>query len=95
MEIKNENMQTMIRRFGYTPLGYTERGEMNCVRPISRDYPRFHLYIKQQGTKYTFSLHLDQKRPSYGGVTAHSGEYEGDVVEDEAGRIKEITKEYV
>jgi len=37
-----------------------------------------------------FNLHLDQKRPIYKGVTAHSGEYEGEVVEKEVERIKKI-----
>jgi hypothetical protein len=58
---------------------------------LDRDnYPRFHVYLKQQGTDFIFSLHLDQKKPSYGakGVHAHNGEYFGPVVQDEEDRIK-------
>ena len=45
-----------------------------------------------QGNDFNFSLHLDQKQPSYEtkGVHAHSGEYFGPVVEEEADRIKQI-----
>jgi len=45
-----------------------------------------------QGQDFIFSLHLDQKQPSYQGSHAHSGEYFGPVVETEADRIKEILK---
>jgi len=70
------------------------------------DYPRFHLYIKelhqvsnsieldtkisQKGYTYTFNLHLDQKKPSYKGSHAHSGEYDGKLVEEEAERIRQL-----
>jgi len=35
---------------------------------------------------------LDQKKPIYQGTPAHSGEYEGKVVEEETERIKQILK---
>ncbi len=36
------------------------------------------------------SLHLDQKKPSYGGGThAHGGEYDGATVERELERLKD------
>ena len=38
------------------------------------------------------NLHLDQKKPVYKGAPAHSAEYEGEVVEKEAERIKKIIK---
>ncbi|MDD3190184.1 MAG: hypothetical protein PHI66_00620 [Candidatus Pacebacteria bacterium] len=53
-------------------------------------YPRFHIYIDELDEKYVLNLHLDQKRPSYGTETAHSGDYEGKVVEDEADRIGDV-----
>ncbi|MDP2704354.1 MAG: hypothetical protein Q8P01_03990 [bacterium] len=86
---KNENLQTTMRRLGYKPIGYSDRGELNCVRPIGRDYPRFHAYIKEDGDEYIFNIHLDQKRPSYGRETAHSGDYESDTVRDEVAYIQE------
>lgn len=87
-----ESIVTTIRRLGYKPILRTE-GEFNCVKYlVGREYPRFHLYIKEDKEKdeLTFNLHLDQKKPSYSGSRAHSGEYKGEVVEREAERIKKI-----
>ncbi len=84
------NLNDLSRRINYKPLGYTDRGELNCVRSISGDYPRFHAYITEGKGTIEFSLHLDQKRPVYEGTTAHSGDYDSDVVKGEAQRIQEI-----
>lgn len=51
-------------------------------------FPRFHVYIEDQGESVIFDLHLDQKRPSYEGSSMHSGEYDGTAVEREAARIR-------
>jgi hypothetical protein len=86
-----DNINTVMRRIGYRPLKWTEKKELNCVRPLQgQDYPRFHAYVKEEETTLTFNLHLDQKRPSYGNETAHSGEYEGETVRAEAERIQKI-----
>ena len=90
-----------MRRLGYQPAYFQKPGEVSIVRPLARqDYPRFHLYIKPsfakaseglvKGNDYVFSLHLDQKKPSYEGQTGHSGDYDGEVVENEAERIKNL-----
>ena len=81
-----------MRRLLYSPKGIDEKtGEMKFTRFLdSSGYPRFHLFIKESGNELIFSLHLDQKKPSYKGVPAHSGEYEGKIVEQEAERIKSI-----
>ena len=64
------------------------------VRKLTyQNYPRFHIYLKQAGDKLIFNLHLDQKAPIYKGVHAHSGEYEGPIIEDEADRIKRLLME--
>ncbi len=34
-----------------------------------------------------FNLHLDQRHSRYEGIAAHSGEYDGKVVEEESARI--------
>lgn len=80
----------LARSCGYRPIGSTPQGEGNFVRSFhGMEYPRFHLYIKNHGENaFLFSLHLDQKKPSYAGSTAHSGEYQGELVEAEAERIK-------
>lgn len=89
----SRNANDLIRRIGYVPLGITREGEFNCVRRLSGDYPRFHIYLKEDEAIYYFNLHLDQKKPVYEGTTAHSGEYNSDVVKEEASRIKEILYE--
>lgn len=83
-------LEEFARRIGYRPLGYTDRKELNCVRPMGAAYPRFHVYMTSDAKVVTLNLHLDQKKISYEGVTAHSGDYESETVRDEAERIKEI-----
>lgn len=62
-------------------------GEMRFSRSLlGRRYPRFHLYCRENSC----NLHLDQKQPSYKGTTAHSGEYDGVLVEDEVERIRNV-----
>ncbi len=86
----NENLPATMREVGYHPIGTTPAGELNCVRPLGGGYPRFHLYIESADDIITFKLHLDQKKPSYGSETMHSGEYESEAVKEEAARIKSI-----
>ncbi len=79
-------------------LGYFFRddknGESDFVKVLGRDgYPRFHLYIKKENDNLIFNLHLDQKRPTYKGTAAHSGEYDDEgFVGKEAERIKQTLK---
>ena len=81
--------EKFIRRCGYGKLLDRRTGQASYTRRLSRlFYPRFHVYIKEDGESVIFNLHLDQKRPIYEGVTAHSGEYDGEVVEREGERIK-------
>ncbi len=66
-----------------------EAGELNFSRRLGANrYPRFHVYAKKDGDTMIVNLHIDQKQPSYEGATAHSGEYEGELVEQEAEMIK-------
>ena len=88
-----ENILNISKKIGYTNLDAINHNEFSMVRKLAmNNYPRFHIYLKQAGDRYTFNLHLDQKQPSYKGSHAHSGEYDGPVVEDEADRIKNILK---
>ena len=95
MDFTIKNLQKSIsevsREIGYLIIDTKENGEYNMVRKLTANhYPRFHAYVKQQGNNFIFSLHLDQKKPSYEGSHAHSGEYFGPVVDDEAKRVKDI-----
>lgn len=78
-----------IRRCGYGQIFDRRKGERSYVRRLHGDlYPRFHVYIEEAGDSWSLNLHLDQRAPIYAGVTAHAGEYDGEVVEREAERIK-------
>lgn len=90
---QSENLASAMRKIGYHPIGVSDRGELNCVRPVRGDYPRFHIYSREDNNQITINLHLDQKRPSYGeGSHAHSGDYDSETVRDEAERIKSILR---
>lgn len=86
----NYNTADLVRKFGYRPLGTTPEGELNCVRPLAGDYPRFHIYLKESPQVLSFSIHLDQRKPVYEGTTAHGGDYDSDVVKQEVDRIMEV-----
>lgn len=94
--IKNprDNITNLTRKIGYFFIGQNEKtSESSFIKPLERSgFPRFHLYISEKDDELIFNLHLDQKRPIYKGTTAHSGEYDGEVVEKEAERIKQILK---
>ena len=88
--IKNtgENTTNLMRK-----IGYLFQRENQFIRPLERsDYPRFHLYIKENKEEIILNLHLDQKRPVYKTAHDHAAEYEGKVVETEAERIKQILR---
>lgn len=85
-----ESVYNLMRKAGYFFEGKEAvREELVFARP-PKGYPRFHIYLKVEDENLIFNLHLDQKRPIYKGSPAHSGEYSGDVVAEEAERIKEI-----
>ena len=90
------NILTVMRSYSYAPEGQDEStGEQKWVRSlVGRRYPRFHIYsrVSPDSTKAILELHLDQKQPSYEGSHAHSGEYDGPVVNREAKRIEDITR---
>jgi hypothetical protein len=86
-----ENVIDLGRKIGYFSIGRgRNESEFSFVRPLQgKNYPRFHLLIRtDKGKSISFNLHLDQKRPVYKGVAAHSAEYDGPIIEQEAERIK-------
>ena len=85
-----ENPHGLIKRTNYHFQCEDQRkSKFNFTRP-ARDYPKFHLFLKIIGENLAFNIHLDQKKPSYGKFTAHSGEYDAEIIETEAQRIKQI-----
>jgi len=95
--IKNEageNIVNLMRRIGYHFDGTDEeKSKLSFVHPIGSNlYPRFHIYLKEnkETREIEIDLHLDQKRPIYKGVRAHSAEYEGETVKKESERIRKF-----
>jgi hypothetical protein len=83
----------LMRKAGYSFVGRDERtGEEGYQRRLSSgDYPKFHAFVKREEDFVFVNLHLDQKKPSYSGVHAHSGEYEeSEILEKEAEIIKKV-----
>jgi len=80
--------EQLIRRCGY---GRDRReDQVSYSRRLGNgNYPRFHMYINSQDP-LILSLHLDQKKASYQGHTAHSGDYDSDLVKKEAERIYNV-----
>lgn len=85
----SDNAVTILRRLGYI-FQRQDGDEMSFVRPLAQaGYPRFHCYVKTESGKYVVSIHLDQKRETYGKNTRHHGEYENDgAVKEEVERIQ-------
>ena len=88
-----ENVASALRHCGYHfERTVPQTGEISAALDLGEGgFPRFHCYAKMRNlTDLEINLHLDQKRPVYQGTSAHSGEYEGEVVEEEAKRIQEV-----
>lgn len=96
MQITIPNKLNTVLRNALRQCGYFENydrcsEETSYIRSLGRgNYPRFHIYIKTAGDNLIFNVHIDQKQASYKGWTAHSGEYDSDIVNQEAERIKQI-----
>lgn len=87
----SQNPAYFLRRagYGYIQPRHSESGSF--VRHFGRAlYPRLHLYVQDEGDSFVFSLHLDQKQPSYQGSYAHNAEYEGPFVEEEMRRLRDL-----
>lgn len=75
-------------------LGYSPRPNGSYARRLStQNFPRFHVYLKEVQGQYEFSLHLDQKGACYENQTAHSGDYDGEILNNEKNRILSLLKE--
>ncbi|MFH1171631.1 MAG: hypothetical protein V1778_03775 [bacterium] len=85
-------VQTALNRCGYATFRDPNTGETSYVRRFGQYfYPRFHLYVQAvTATEAQCSLHLDMKQPTYIRGHAHSGEYDGENVENEIRRILDV-----
>ncbi len=81
--------ELFIRRTGYALLRDRNGNIKSFAKRFHGElFPRFHLYLEENTAEWLLNLHLDQKAPVYSGVTAHSGDYDGPVVEQELARIE-------
>ncbi|NCN25540.1 hypothetical protein COT94_02590 [Candidatus Falkowbacteria bacterium CG10_big_fil_rev_8_21_14_0_10_37_14] len=90
IELKNlsTNYTQWLRQEGYHFVNDRRTGKASFMRSLARgNYPRFHVYMKEDGDNLWLDLHLDQKEASYGGQHMHNGEYAGDLVEAEIARL--------
>ncbi len=80
--------RNILRRAGYAETVNRE-GEVSYTLRLGRNsFPRFHVYVEESKKRISVNVHLDQKAPSYTGSHAHSGEYDGKLVEEETSRVK-------
>ncbi|MBU4216961.1 hypothetical protein L6270_03985 [Candidatus Parcubacteria bacterium] len=88
----NGHPEHFLRNAGYGFIVDRKMGKESFVRRLGRDhYPRLHMYVKREGEKVIFDIHLDQKQASYAGSAhMHNAEHDGPVVADEIERLKEI-----
>lgn len=95
MKIKFENIKdnpvNLMRRAGYSFQRH-EGEEMSFIRPLARaGFPRFHAFVRLEGTSLLISIHLDQKKETYGSSTRHHGEYEDEgALREEIERIRSL-----
>jgi len=91
----SDNNLELLRKCGYHPYQSSKSNTLSFQRRLtSLTYPHFHLFLIRKNQQLIFNLHLDQKKPSYQGFKAHSGEKEGSVIENEARRIINILTKF-
>jgi hypothetical protein len=82
----------LMRKSGYGEIR-TRQGQVSFAKRFGPEhYPRFHAYVEDAERGIQVNLHIDQKKASYEGSNAHSGEYEGRKVEEEMYRIVQVAK---
>jgi len=85
-----DNPRTLIRRAGYSEHYDNRSRETSYARRLGTGvFPKFHVYLSERAGGVEVSIHIDQKQPSYGVGHAHSGDYDGPLIERELERIKQ------
>ena len=94
----NRNPHFFLKECGYTEIRNPhQNNQSSFARSLNPGYfyPRFHIYIEEDPNQLGINLHLDAKKPSYEGSTAHSGEYDGAIVTQEMERVKSIAEHFL
>lgn len=90
----SQHPRMIMQRCGYGEM-VNRQGQRSYTRLLRGvPYPRFHAYIDMLDDGFQINLHLDQKAPVYKSVSAHAGEYDGAVIEDEAARISATVEQF-
>lgn len=86
-----DHSRNLMRRAGYGEQR-THSGQISFVKRVTGErFPRYHAYVEDiSNGGIQVNLHVDQKEASYEGSSAHSGEYEGVLVEREMQRITQL-----
>jgi hypothetical protein len=83
--------ETFLRTAGYALIKDSHSGQVSYVRRLGDYfYPRLHMYFTEEADDFVFNLHLDQKQASYAGVHMHNAEHDGEVVEAEIKRLRNL-----
>lgn len=98
--LNGENVLSFMRRAGY---GFQKEasGEVAFVRRVGQSpFPRFHVYATESVVsgqwlvvsrkEIVINLHIDQKQPTYGSGSVHSGEYDGPAIVAEIERLRAL-----
>jgi len=83
-----DHARNIMRRIGYSEQRKRD-GQVSFVKRASQgSFPRYHAYVEDRDGGLQINLHVDQKEATYAGSHAHSGEYDGPLVEQEMNRIQ-------
>jgi hypothetical protein len=90
-----KNPVTALRQCGYHAERHkSDSEELSFARRLGGyAYPKFHCYVKRKDSDLYLNLHLDQRKTSYIGSAAHGGEYDSELVREEAKRLKALLQE--
>ncbi|MFO7806966.1 MAG: hypothetical protein R6V40_00905 [Candidatus Moraniibacteriota bacterium] len=91
----SRNVSEILRKAGYKSIFDPKTGKQSFSRSLTNGrYPRFHLYLKEEGPEIIFDLHLDQSKTRYKGQTAHNADYESPEVKNELIKIYQEVKKW-
>lgn len=86
--VLKQNLKVVMNRLGYHQHIDSRQNQISFIRRLGSGlYPRLHAYIDESEGEILFKIHLDEKKPSYQGVARHSGQYNGEILEQEKERI--------
>jgi len=88
------NPAQFMRQAGYVFINDRRTGKESFARSFNptSNYPRFHVYIKDETNQIIIDLHPDQKQTSYDGHTMHNAEYDGELVPQEINRLRSLLR---